>query len=197
MLEFYYIGPVVLLVVAFLSLSIDWARRASLVVIVSQGINILVMKSLVESASNSNIIGAFFATIMTMVITLYCLNHYKSSSQKILLKLATVNALFTGAHMLYIMSFIKIIVKSSWYLPMGLDFFYWNYANIQIILTLYMVSIFWKSGIMGLSNGFNTIFRLNRTREHVDNVFSFNGSLLNNSNSYCEESKIHKKGIRS
>jgi len=182
MFEFYYIGPISLLVIASLSLSVDWARRASLVVIVSQGMNILAMNSLIESASNSNVIGAFFATIMTMIITLYCLKHYKFSSQKILLKLATVNALFTGIHLLYIMSFIKIFVKSSWYLPMGFDFFYWNYAVIQIILTLWMIALFGRSGRMGLRNGINTIIRLNRPREHANNVSGFNGNLFDNSN---------------
>jgi len=181
---------------ALFSVSNDEYRGGAIVLLSAQIVSILATYRLIELAENGSVVGAFFAAGLNMIIS-FVLITFHDTSNKFILKLASASALFTLTHMLYIMTWIEPIRGVSWYYSPFFDLFYHGYGGLQIVLTLYMISLFWESGLLGLSNGFNKVFRPSATRKYVMDVSGFHDNLLNHSDSHCEEITIHKKSVRS
>ena len=184
---------------ALSSVSNDEYRGGAIVLLSAQIVSILAIYKLIELAENSSVVGAFFAAGQNMMIS-FALIAFHDMTKKFILKLVTASALFTCVHMLYIMTYIVPIRELWWYYSPIFDLFYWGYGGLQIVLTLYMISLFWKSGIIGLSNGFNKVFGPNPARKYINNVSGFYGVVVNNSNSHCkevvQENKSYKKSVR-
>lgn len=194
-----YILFSILLIMALSSVSNDEYRGGAIVLLSAQIVSILATYRLIELAENGSVVGAFFAAGQNMMIS-FVLIVFHDMTKTFILKLATASALFTCAHMLYIMTHIEPIRELWWYHSPIFDLFYWGYGGLQIVLTLYMISLFWESGLTGLSNGFNKVFRPNPARKYVVDVSGFHDNLFSNNNSYykevVQENKSYKKGIR-
>lgn len=193
MAEFYYILLVTLTLLGVFSLSMGNYRTASILVILWSFIS-FTMNGVVEGISASgSLVGIFFVAIISMIMALMFLVFYQTEYKKILLKLSVASSVLSVTNLLCIMTYIKPIREMWWYHSPTFDLFYWNYGELQIVLTIYMITLFGKSGIMGLTNGFNA------TRKYINSLRNLYGGMVDNSNSYCEEvaqkNEIYKKGI--
>lgn len=200
MFDVLYIFSIALTLFGVSSLSIVKYRTASFL-IVFWNVIIFTMRDIVYDISAAgSLFGIFFILFISMMMTLIFTVFYQAEQNKILLRLSIASSLLSATHLLFIMTYIKLIRELWWYNTPIFDFFYWNYANVQIVLTLYMISLFWKSGIMGLSNGLDKIFRHNSTRKYINSLINFHGVVVINCDSNCDRStqknKVHKKGIR-
>jgi len=194
-----YILSLILCLLGVFSFTSDETKIAAIVILFAEVLSLSFSGTVVGLYALGSLAGGFFLAILSMIISFIMLTFYAVGKQTILLKLATACAVFTSIHMLYIMTYIKPIREMWWYHSPTFDLFYWNYGELQIVLTLYMISLFWKSGIAGLSNGFNAVFGLNKARNHIHSLHNLYGAVVSNGNSHCkevvQENKSYKKGI--
>lgn len=166
--ELYYIILVTLALFGALSISIEEYKTESLLIVLCSFV-LFIMNDLVEGiSSRGSLGGVFLMAIISMIMTLLFLAFYQTENKKILFKISSVFVLLSGTHILCIMTYIKPIRELSWYHPSTFDLFYWYYGEIQIVLTLYMITLFGKSGIAGFRDVRDRIrmFRLEPSAEH-------------------------------
>lgn len=185
----------VLAVLAAFSFYIDTHKTASMVVMIWLSILFSMLGLVFSLSAGGSLAGLFFMLILGITVSFVFVIFYGLEKTKLLLKLATTSAAFALTNIMCIMTFIKPIRELNWYHAPTFDLFYWNYGELQIVLTLYMISLFWKSGIMGLSNGFNA------TRRYINSIHSVRGGLPGSNSvhiigsSMASKDKVYKKRI--
>jgi len=180
------------------SLHMKEYKTAAILIILWSSVIFIILDAVYSISASGSLAGVFFVFIIASLLSLILLAFYKTEKHTILLKLSTALIVSSAVNILCIMTFIATIRDTFWYYAPFFDLFYWHYGELQIVLTLYMISLFWKSGIMGLSNGLDKIFRPNPTGKYINSVHNFHGGVVTDSNSSCkevaQENKIHKKG---
>lgn len=169
-------------------------KTAALLILFWNIVIFTMLETIYGISASGDLLGIFFVAIIGISMTFIFLVFYQTEQSKILLKLAAITSLVSGANLLCIMTY-KPMRDISWYYAPIFDNFYSYYAELQIVLTLYMISLFWKSGIMGLSNGLDKIFRPITAGKYTHRIHNFHGGVVNNGDHHCKENKIHKKGI--
>jgi len=143
---------ILLTLLAVFSLSKDSYRSASIGVIFWNVIIFLMTSSIYLFLESGSLLGMFFVLSLSLIMSFIFLGLYQKESEKILLKMSTVSAAFSFTHLLCIMTFMAEMRDMWWYYSPVFDLFYWNYGEMQIVLTIYMITLFGRSGIMGLRN---------------------------------------------
>lgn len=174
MISVIYIFSIILFILAVGSLSHKDKQAAAIIVILSLSLSFLSFSTLYELTATKSMAGFFWCAMLSMITTFISLSLYNINKETIMLKIATVNAVFTCVHMLYIMTYIEPIRAASWYYAPIFDKTYWYYGELQIILTLYMITLFGKSGTRGIYVGFN------KARSYFNNVHSVGGGINTN-----------------
>jgi len=147
--EFNYIAPSILLVFSLFSIFYEPYRWAALIITSAQSFNFLLMDKW-EAAANAGLLDGvfFFATLSILVMLSMVLRHTKDK-KKIYLSFARCAGLMGITHILYISSFNKTFFDIF---TNPLILLYNNYYVIQLLLTIYMICLFGKSGITGMDN---------------------------------------------
>jgi len=190
-----YIPFIVLFILVVGSLFSSENREAARFMTILLVINALMIPWQINTEASKDLTPDFAIFFLVLSFSFLFLIFYNSNNKKIFLKLALVNVALGGVHILYIMSFIEEFNTAQWYLSSGLLFFYFKYNILQICLTIYMIILFGQSGIKGISNGLDKLFKPNPSRHYTNGVHNFHGVVVSSSDRHCKENKIHKKGI--
>lgn len=193
--DFNYIPAIALLVCALLSVGHKPYALGASVVAVIVALSLYIDNMVISQYEQGSLAGGFLVFTLSALISLIFLKLYDIEKVKLLSKLGLTFLLFSTLHLLYIMTYIPVIRSSSWYYAPVFDQMYWQYENLQFILTFYMISLFWKSGMGQLKNGVIRIFRFIRPRKIIPTI---HGKRLGNSSPICimgPKDKNYNKGI--
>ncbi len=147
--EFNYIAPSVLLVFAFFSIFYEPYRWAALIITFAQSFNFLLMDKWQALASSGSLDGVFFFATLSILVMLSMVLRYTKDKKDIYLSFARCAGLMGITHILYISSFNPSFFDVF---TVPLTLLYNNYYVIQLLLTIYMICLFGKSGITGMDN---------------------------------------------
>lgn len=153
MIKFYYIAPVILMILCLFSL---WSKPhyfAGAVVLISQSVSFLIDDKVSTLYSESNLYGGFGVVVLSAIVSFIYLNLYDREKHKTLFKMGLVSLVFTILHFFYVTGYIVDKNAFSGFIAI-------QYENIQFILYLYMISLFGWSGIMGIYHGVIRVFNL-------------------------------------
>lgn len=150
MSDFIYIAAIILLILALFSIRLGSLSSGAIIVSFTVFLNLMLDNAVFELYNIGNLAGGFSVLLISMVTLFIFIVQYRATKEKILLKLSTVYSAFAILHLLYIGTYIA---DKNIFLGM----IYHQYENIQFILTLYMISLFWNSGAGEIRNVFNRL----------------------------------------
>lgn len=149
MTEFNYIAPSILLVFAFFSIFYEPYRWAALIITSAQSFNFLLMDKWEAAQAAGSLDGVFFFATLSISVMLSMVLRYTRDKKDIYLSFARCAGLMGVTHILYISSFSSNFFDTF---TAPLTLLYNNYYVIQLLLTIYMICLFGKSGITGMDN---------------------------------------------
>jgi len=196
--DYSYIPAIILLILALFSIKIRPRLGVATIVALTVFLNLIIDNVVVGLYGQGNLAGGFSVLLLSIITLFIFIVRYRATKEKVLLKLSTVYSAFAVLHLLYIATYIA---DKNIFLGM----IYHQYENIQFILTLYMISLFWNSGVGEIRNVFKRL-RAGLNEPRTSNVAMDNHSYLSissrgSSGSLLVErsktkSKSYKKGIR-
>lgn len=162
MINLHYIAPSILMILCLFSLWSEPHYLAGAVVLISQSISFLIDGKVSLLYSEDNLYGGLGVILISAIVSFAYLGIYDRKKHKILFKMGITSLVFTILHFLYVITWMPEIRALFWYNPLIFDQAYHQYQPIQFILYLYMITLFGRSGIMGIYHGVFRFFNFIR-----------------------------------